>query len=131
VSQSSGDTLQYMPYYELDSVFNFGLGFDYEFSPALAAFGSFVTDFSAYVPGDPSNLATTTWDIYHLTGGADFTFKHVALNLGVGYSFGSQRLQRSLELDEETGTISIVEAPGDAEVKWRRIKFILGFAFNT
>ena len=128
IAQSSGDTLTNQLIQELDSVVNFGLGVDYRSGEKSMISGGFVTDFSASKPSSAANLNLSTWDIYHISGGATFELKKVDITLGLAYSFGSETVQRLFNLsdaDEE----SLLDAVAETELKIRRIKFLFGFNF--
>jgi hypothetical protein len=128
IAQSSGDTLANRLDHELDSVVNFGIGFDYRTGEKSLISGSFVTDFTASKPGSETNLSLSRWDIYHISGGTTFEVKKVDVTLGLAYSFGSETVQRLFNLsnpDEE----SLLGAVADTELSIRRIKFLFGFNF--
>jgi hypothetical protein len=72
-AQSSGETISYQVNNELKSVLNYGLGAEFYINENLDLFVSYVTDFSAAVPDTKTNLTVSTWDIYHLSGGASFS----------------------------------------------------------
>ena len=126
VSQGSGDTLTNDLTHELKSITNYGLGVDFFSSESLSFSGSFVTDFSARIPGTETNLTVSTWDIYHISGGATFKVGKSDLTIGLEYAFGSREIKQQIDItdpgNEENG--DIVKEP---EVKIQRIKILIGF----
>ena len=126
VSQGSGETLTNDLTHELTSVTNYGLGVDFFSSESLILSGSFVTDFSARLPDTETNLTVSTWDIYHISGGATFKVGKSDLTFGLEYAFGSREIKQQIDItnpgNEENGDIV-----KDPEVTIRRIKILIGF----
>ncbi len=118
VSQSSGATITYDTLYELDSVLNAAFGIEHRFESGPQAYGAFSTDFSAAPRGVPSRASLSTWDIYHLSGGATLAVAGQEITVGLIYSFGSSDIgENGLGLSPELG------------VSYRRLTFVLGVGF--
>jgi len=127
-SQSSDEEISNSLSVELKSVLNFGLGLDYFINEKLIISGSFITDYSAKVPGTKSNLAISSWDIYHISGGVTFPVGKSDLTFGFTYAFGSKEVNQILDLDDdEEGNIGGQTAKTTVVVQ--QIKFLLGFNF--
>jgi hypothetical protein len=124
VGQSTGDTLSPALLQELERVINFGVGVEQRFSPTLAGYASFRTDFSARRTSATGVSSMSRWNIYHLTAGTSFEALGVGFTLGLGYGFGSSRVSRSAG----GGGDFIDELPEEWEVKYRNLRLILAFA---
>ncbi len=128
-AQSSGELMSNPLIHELSSVFNYGFGLTHEVSQKFSAFGSFVGDYSGRVIESDANLAISSWDIYHLTGGGAFTVAGTELTIGLGYSFGGAPVLRPIDFTGASEAHQLQGLPNpDARVKFRGFKFILGFS---
>ena len=129
VAQSSGELVSNPLIHELSSVFNYGFGLTHEVSEKFSAFGSVVSDYSGRMIESDANLAISSWDIYHLTGGAAFTVGGTELTVGLGYSFGSAPVQQPIDFTgaSEANQLRGVTNP-DSRVKFRGFRFIFGFS---
>ena len=114
---------QYLLFVDTDTL-------DYEAQEKLTFYGSFITDYSAAVANSQTNLALSTWDIYHLSGGAAFSIGRSEFTLGVNYAFGSDTYKRD---NNRFGT-NVGELQGSildgAKLTYRRLKFLLGFSIQ-
>ncbi len=126
VSQGSGQILTNDLIHELKSVTNYGIGIDFFSSESLIISGSFVTDFSARIPGTESNLTVSTWDIYHLSGGTTFRLGKSEFTVGLEYAFGSEEIDQRIDITNpgNDGDSGIVK---QSEVTMQRIKLLVGF----
>jgi long-subunit fatty acid transport protein len=129
IVQSTEDTASFGITHELESVLNFGVGLEYIFSPKLKTYASFTTDFSAVSSDSDTNLSNSSWDIYHVMAGTDFTVGDLSFTLGLGYAYGNRmarpaRGEGALEVKEFFEGIL-----AELEYKYSSFKFILGFAF--
>jgi hypothetical protein len=106
-----------------EDVFNIGFGVEHRFSEKTTAYVSFITDRSAYRETEGLNIATSTWDIWHINGGVGFTLGGTDLTLGGGIAWGSNPIQGTT--DSEGDLPATVEA---SQIKYSRVKAILGFA---
>ena len=126
ISQGSGDTLTNDLTLELKSVTNYGIGLDFFSSDDLIFSGSFVTDFSARVPGTKAELAVSTWNFYHISGGATFKLGNSDFTVGLEYAFGTNTVTQPIDLTDPNASES-ADLINQSEVKARRIKVLLGF----
>jgi hypothetical protein len=115
----------------LDDVFNWGIGVEQHIFDWLKAYGSFITDHSAYVDGTSSTVAVSNWDLMHVMGGTEFSLLRTDITLGIGYSWGSERLRDIDRVGTDNGQAGVPIVDVDALLKYRRWKIILGFAFGT
>jgi hypothetical protein len=127
--QSTGETKPMSITHELESVLNFGVGIEYIFTPKLKTYASFTTDFSAADPTSDTNLSISSWDIYHMMAGADFTLGSFAFTLGVGYAFGERITQRFTEDEILEARVFLEQTLSGLEYQYSNFKFVLGFAF--
>jgi len=114
---------------QLDSVLNVGFGYERRLTSDLKIYGAFATDFTANVRDPEIRNTISTWDIYHFTTGAAFGIGDTRFTLGVGYSFGGDKVRLGI-LDPEV-ELPLIGAQRDADVSYRRWKFILGFEFGS
>ena len=126
VSQGSGETLTNDLIHELKSVTNYGIGIDFFSSESLIISGSFVTDFSARIPGTESNLTVSTWNIYHLSGGTTFRLGNSEFTVGLEYAFGSREIDQQIDITNP-GNDENADIVKQSEVTIRRIKLLVGF----
>ncbi|MCH7774313.1 MAG: hypothetical protein IH784_07895 [Bacteroidetes bacterium] len=126
VSQGSGETLTNDLIHELKSVTNYGIGIDFFSSESLIISGSFVTDFSARIPGTESNLTVSTWDIYHLSGGTTFKLGKSEFTVGLEYAFGSEEIVQRIDITNP-GNDGDSGIDKKSEVTMQRIKLLVGF----
>jgi len=115
----------------LDNVFNWGVGIEQHVIDWFKVYGSFITDNSAYVPGTSTTVAVSNWDLKHVMGGAAFTFLDTDVTLGIGYSWGSERLREIEHLQTDAEQAGAPDLDVDALLKYRKWNFIIGFAFGT
>lgn len=125
-SQGSGETFTNDLTHELNSVTNYGLGVDFFSSESLIISGSFVTDFSARIPHTETNLSVSTWDIYHISGGATFKVGKSDLTIGLEYAFGSKEINQQIDITNP-GNDGNSDIDKQSEVTTRRIKVLIGF----
>ncbi|UCC82868.1 MAG: hypothetical protein JSW46_18190 [Gemmatimonadota bacterium] len=121
-AQSIGDTVTEVLTQRLDDVLNFGVGLEHDFKPTLGGYAAFRTDFSAKPADAPLDVAFSSWDIFHLSGGTRFRIGTADLTLGLSYGWGSRRVEIGRP-DE----FSVVE-PRALDVKYRTLRLILAFA---
>jgi hypothetical protein len=125
-SQDTGELVPRRLQDAATSVINVAVGFEHTFSEVYSGFLGFNTDRSAHDPA--SDVATTTYDLVHLSGGAKLDLKKVRFNLGLRYAWGDQTVERKLDLNPEAGRL--LEDFESVEVEFRQLTLILGFAFN-
>jgi hypothetical protein len=110
----------------LDDVLNFGVGIQHVFSERIEAYGGFNTDFSARIEGDPAVFPISSWDIYHVSTGANFSLGRSEYTLGVAVAWGTGPAAPV----GSTGNDRIDEAlglPTETSIGYFRLTFILGF----
>ncbi len=129
IIQSTGETTTYSVTHELDSVLNFGIGFEYSFTPKFKTYASFTTDFSAVSTDTDTNFSISSWDIYHMMAGTDFTLGSLSFTLGIGYAYGSRLTRPVKEGDAFAAKKFLEDALTGLEYKYSSFKFIFGFAF--
>lgn len=123
IAQSSGRTIETAVTRALTDVFNIAIGVDNEFSDKLAVYGSFRTDRSAFDKRSDAAVPIGDWDLYHVAGGATFTFGRSELTAGAIVSYG----------DSTTGRVfQPVEGDMDDAIKvdYFRVSFLIGFNFS-
>lgn len=106
------------------SVVNWGVGVEQGFGDDDAFFVSFITDQSAYQAVEDNRIVVSTWDIYHLNGGAALSIKGVELTLGGGFAWG----QSKPVTDVNPGTSILPQTIVPGGIAYTRLKFIVGFA---
>jgi hypothetical protein len=128
-SPETGDTRDSDVTDEADAVFNFGVGVEHAFNQRVGGYLSFRSDFSAAIPPFETNATVSTWDIYHVAGGATFPVGKIEFTLGTVYAFGNDSRLREIELVPDPDPDDGIVLPEDLETDFRRITFILGFSF--
>lgn len=128
--QSSGETFNYQVENELKSVLNYGIGGEFNISENLDLFLSYVTDFSAAVPGTKTNLTVSTWDIYHLSTGGSFSIGRSEFTLGINYAFGSGKAKGPVNLPEGDIKNTLVDLLENSDLDYKRLKFLIGFSIE-
>ncbi len=128
VGQTTGDTILVVATQELRSVINVAVGLDHKIKESLKVYGGFSTDFSA-AADDPgrTNISRSTWDIYHVSAGAEFLFKRIEFTLGTTVSWGSELIRTLIDLDNAADPNKLIGYGGEAEAQCLRLKLILGF----
>jgi hypothetical protein len=114
---------------ELRAVTNVGVGMEYQLSDQWHLFGSFATDFSAATANSTSNHSLSSWNLYHLTGGAAFKISGLDLTAGLGHSFGNE--DGELLEDTVVGGQVIGAGPIAGRFSYRAWRLIIGFAFSV
>lgn len=127
--QSTGETKPVSVTHELDSVINFGIGIEYTFNPKFKTYASFTTDFSAMSPDTDTNLTASTWNIYHIMAGSDFTLAGLSLTLGIGYAYGNKMTNRLPGESAVEASPFLKQMLSGLEYKYSSIKLLFGFAF--
>lgn len=127
-SQTGGRLIPFKITQKLKPVLNYGIGIEHYFGKNFSYYGSFTTDFSARDP-EAGNLSVTSWNIYHLMTGANLRIKRIQFTLGVGYSFGSEKFQRSSVLDDQVEEILPPPVFENTKFDFRSFRFLFGFTF--
>ena len=126
-SQIPGVSLTRRLLYEAQSVRNIGVGVEHTFEAGWQLYGSFTTDFSATTDRLNTNHMLAAWDLYHLSGGAAIKISGLDLTGGLAYAFGDSDVKEPavFEGDRVLGGI-----PPEMSMRYRQLKFIVGFAFT-
>jgi len=115
---------------ELQAVTNFGLGVEQILSPQVQLYLSAITNYSAHSRDSRSTLSSSTWDIYQITGGSNFTLAGIEFTIGLEYGFGNQLIDRVDITDASNQGESNIRFEDDKQkVRYRRIEGFLGFTF--
>lgn len=123
IGQSSGESIETAITRELTDVLNIAVGVENDFSDKFSVYGSFRTDRSAFDESTDASVPIGDWDLYHVAGGATFTFGRSELTTGAIVSYG----------DSTTGRVFQPPAGGldDAiKVDYLRVSFLIGFNFS-
>lgn len=134
VGQTTGDTISQKITEDLNSVLNFGVGYEYFFNDRYSAHASVATDYSG-VKSDVnrfSDLSPETSnssfqkDFFHYGGGVSLKFTAVEFTLGGTYTTAEQTIERPIDFPEgDDGPIFGSEATATARThRWR---FLFGF----
>ena len=75
--------------HKLREVINFGLGIGQVLSESTSIYASFITNNSGLQPGERSDIAFNSFNIYHFSLGSSFSIYNFKLTLGLGLGFGS------------------------------------------
>jgi hypothetical protein len=110
----------------LDDVLNFAVGIQHVFSERIEAYGGFSTDFSAKIEGDPAVFPISSWDTYHVSGGANFSLGRSEFTLGsvVAWGNGPAKTVGSTSNDRFDEALGL---PTETSIGYFRLTFILGF----
>jgi hypothetical protein len=115
---------------EYDPVFNLGIGLERTWTESFQGYVSFITDFSAAATGEEKLDAPRGMNLYHLSAGAAAHIKALSLTLGLAYAFGGETFQTLIDPETANEGNYLLGNPAEAEVKYRRLKAIVGFAFT-
>lgn len=113
----------------LKPVLNIGLGLEYLISQRVTTYGAFITDFSALEKDERSNHSVSSWNFYHLTGGASLTFDKLEVTFGLSFAFARDDISVPLVPVTPSEEIDFIFQQQNAEISSMRIKFILGLTF--
>ncbi len=120
--QTSGETIATDVIYGLESVLNAGVGVEYAFRDDLGVYASFRTDRSGFDESLDTNASTTTYDIFHVAGGASFGVGGQDFTLGGVVAFGNSVLEPDI-------TDGAARNPM-LDVRYTRVTIILGVNFS-
>ena len=129
--------------YGANPVLNLAVGYSWTLSNDLIFLNALRTDFSAVNKVDfPSNeltkaIKTTTYNIYHYSGGVEFTIKRNRIILGADLAFGYQKNLKQManftdpvEHDPETGRVLQGPQKNNMNMFYFGINFYLGATLN-
>lgn len=123
-SQTTGETIERSIRQKRESVINFALGLQQDFSEKYGGFLSFNTDNSAFSP--ESDISVTGIDIYHITGGGTTAVGRTNWMLGLSYAWGSEQAIQRIDLTPGGGG-SVIDPGNPVQLDYSRITFMLGF----
>jgi len=124
-AQSSGEVRVHETGYGLRQVFNWGLGLDHRFTDRFALYTSFRSDNSSLDPNASSDVLMSSWNLWHATLGASFTWKALEFTSGLDFSFGDGETGTGLTLSSERSNL-IDNALSSTHVQYNKIKFLIG-----
>ncbi len=134
IGQQPKDTINFVLIDKLNSVINFGIGYEHHFNRKISAYGSFATDFTA-VASDASLLikfkdevrhSRFDGNIYHFGGGIALNLPWAELTLGTTYASAQRDIPRPIDIDNED---EIINSDAVSDLKYSRWRFIVGFSF--
>jgi hypothetical protein len=124
--QTTGGTVTTTIAYAASRVLNYGIGIEHDFNDGLSAFLAFRSDYTS-APDDGSNdLALSSWNLWHISGGTSFQFLNMEFNTGIQYSWGASDSARFINFNPEEGEALLTD-PGIFKMSYSRIKVLLGF----
>jgi len=115
---------------ELKSVLNYGFGAEFYLNENLDLFVSYVSDFSAARENTSTNMTVSTWDIYHLSGGASFSIGRSEFTLGINYAFGSGKAKGPVNLPDGDIKDTLTEILENSDLDYTRLKLLIGFSIE-
>jgi hypothetical protein len=129
-AQSNGAEYNNIVDSELKSIVNYGFGGEFYLKENLKLYASYATDFSASVPDTKTNLTVSTWDIYHISGGASFQIGRSEITAGLNYAFGSEKLKGPVKMPEGEIQNDLANLLENSDMDYTRLKFLIGFSFQ-
>lgn len=135
VSQSSGTISEYRVMDELDSVFNYGIGIEWELSESVSTYGSAASDASAapenyFHPFDFDDKVSNSIaqaDGFHLGAGASLETRWIDLTAGFSYNSTKEQLRNPL-IATGSGPGVPLQVDSVLELERRRWRFMVGFS---
>ena len=135
VGQSTGDDYQAFLIDQLNSVLNFGVGYNFVFSDAVNGYISYSSDFSAAVAniGDNDSFKSHTYastfnsNINHFGGGVVMRLKRADITVGASLATTKYTMNTPLGLPSEGGG-GIYDENNQTDVRWNRWRFIVGIS---
>ncbi|WP_075602685.1 immunoglobulin domain-containing family protein [Saccharicrinis aurantiacus] len=131
------NNLSYTPvlYDHLESVTNFGIGYNFVFSERVNGYISYSTDYSASTEENQNlddnsmylKASTFTSDINHFGGGIVLNLKKADITLGATLATSSYKMERPIDFPDGNGG-SIVDPDEYSKVNWNRWRFIVGIS---
>jgi len=129
-AQSDGEEYLNLVDSELKSIINYGFGVEFYLEEYLKLYVGYATDFSASIPDTETNLTVSTWDIYHISGGASFRIGGSEITAGVSYAFGSEKLKGPVKVPEGEIQSELVDFLENSDMDYTRLKALIGFSFQ-
>lgn len=116
--------------FEMASVLNLGFGLELAVSPSTSLYGSVTSDISGISQGSANTVATTAWDLYHVTAGASFAFKALDLTVGISYAGGEEYLREIPWTGRLSDQNSLFQLTKDSMIRSTSLTGILALAFR-
>jgi hypothetical protein len=126
VDPETGDPVPLVVEYAANSVLNGAVGVEHHLSERTSVYAGFRTDFSTIDPEDRTSVAISSWDLYHISGGATFGLGQSDFTFGGIYAFGSEVVPGFPVTPSEEGE-EVLDAPETIDVDFRRFTIVLGY----
>ena len=120
--------IEYRLEHELESVLNFGIGVEQKISELVSLYGSFITDFSGVSSNSNTGLSLARYNIYHLTVGSVFTLFNLRLTAGIGFGFGSDRVENFVDFSSSNLENYLLGQEGSQDIRYRSLKLVFGLS---
>ena len=120
--------VDYKLQHQLESVINFGFGAEQKISELVSLYGSFITNYSGVNPNSDTDLSLGRYNIYHLTVGSTFTLFNLKLTAGLGFGFGTERLENYIDFSSANPETDLVGEPGTQDIRYRSLKLVFGLS---
>jgi hypothetical protein len=136
LGQSSGDLIESLLIEDLNSISNFGIGWEHFFSDRFSAHTSFATDFSpvkeevnSFVDfsSEISNSVITP-NLYHYGLGVTAKLKGIEFTLGGNYYSADLTIPRPVDFPDEGGDGPIFDSRVASTVRFNRWRILFGFS---
>jgi len=111
---------------QMRSIANAGVGLEVTVSHRFSYFFSFVTDLSTVASDFEQVLALSSWDVFHLNGGAVFQVGDFILTGGLGLAVGGSDPLQSTPAYLGSGFFGLNR---QVDVTWGRIRATLGLTY--
>ena len=111
---------------QMSSIANAGVGLEVTVSNRFSYFFSFVTDLSTVSSDFDLVLALSTWDVFHLNGGAVFQVGDFTLTGGLGLAVGKSRPASGGGSYISDGFFGLNR---EVEVTWGRVRAVVGLTY--
>lgn len=126
VSQETGEVVVPTLVHRAKSVLNYAAGLEYK-GRRFGGYLSFNTDFSSFDP--ESEISVTGFDLYSTNFGGTVAMDRTSFMLGLGYSWGSEKVEQTIDLNPEEGS-EVLEPEREVELVYSRLTFMIGFSVN-
>jgi hypothetical protein len=125
--QTTGATHEHQVRNRLQEVFNVGLGLEYSVRDDTKLYAGFITDKSGGEEKKRDDVTVSTWDLYHVSGGAEIALSFVNVTFGAAYAFGSSDV---LVGDLDSSTVEGGAGPTRTyDATYSRLKALVGLTF--
>ncbi|WP_289053485.1 hypothetical protein [Carboxylicivirga marina] len=134
--QSTGEEKYGQLVNRLNSVFNFGVGYNINVNEKVGAYVSYSTDFSAAIPNsygiDPREDlvyigSTFRSDISHFGAGVILDLSWADLTLGATNASAKYAIKRPIDFPNDDASVASVDEQ-ESQIDWSRWRFIVGIS---